>query len=175
MEKSYLEKIQIHKENKLAGLHPGAKLWVVILYTVCTFILNSIHLTEVGLSLAVIPWFLVVLILCAASGAMKKCVKAFKAVAFIALVIFVVQTFIVPGGEVLWRFGILRICEKGLRTAISLSFMVFPRLYVEMPEHYITSKRKNPVKIEGGRLRPPSSGYISGSALALQSLIVMRG
>ena len=23
MEKSYLEKIQIHKENKLAGLHPG--------------------------------------------------------------------------------------------------------------------------------------------------------
>lgn len=31
MEKSYLEKIQIHKENKLAGLHPGAKLWVVIL------------------------------------------------------------------------------------------------------------------------------------------------
>ena len=105
MEKSYLEKIQIHKENKLAGLHPGAKLWVVILYTVCTFILNSIHLTEVGLSLAVIPWFLVVLILCATSGAMKKCVKAFKAVAF-------------------WRFGILRICEKGLRTAISLSFMV---------------------------------------------------
>ena len=124
MEKSYLEKIQIHKENKLAGLHPGAKLWVVILYTVCTFILNSIHLTEVGLSLAVIPWFLVVLILCATSGAMKKCVKAFKAVAFIALVIFVVQTFIVPGGEVLWRFGILRICEKGLRTATSLSFMV---------------------------------------------------
>lgn len=71
-----------------------------------------------------VPWFLVVLILCATSGAMKKCVKAFKAVAFIALVIFVVQTFIVPGGEVLWRFGILRICEKGLRTAISLSFMV---------------------------------------------------
>ena len=58
---------------------------------------------------------------------------------------------------------------------ISLSFMVFPRLYVEMPGHYITSKRKNPVKIEGGRFRPPSSGYISGSALALQSLMVMRG
>ena len=36
---------------------------------------------------------------------MKKCVKAFKAVAFIALVIFVVQTFIVPGGEALWRLG----------------------------------------------------------------------
>ena len=58
---------------------------------------------------------------------------------------------------------------------ISLSFMVFPRLYVEMRGHYITSKRKNPVKIEGGRFRPPSSGYISGSALALQSLMVMRG
>ena len=72
MEKSYLEKIQIHKEISLQDFIRGAKLWVVILYTVCTFILNSIHLTEVGLSLAVIPWFLVVLILCATSGANEK-------------------------------------------------------------------------------------------------------
>jgi energy-coupling factor transport system permease protein len=55
---------------------------------------------------------------------MKKCIKALKAVAFIALVIFLVQTFIVPGGEVLVRFGFIRICEKGLKTAISLSFLI---------------------------------------------------
>jgi len=124
MEKTYTEKIQIHKSNKLAGLHPSVKFWIVVLYTVCTFVLGTIHLTGVGLSLLLIPWFLVIPILCAASGAFTKCVKALKAVAFIALIIFVVQSFLIPGGEVLFRFGFIRICEKGLRTAVSLSFMI---------------------------------------------------
>ncbi|MCF2679929.1 energy-coupling factor transporter transmembrane protein EcfT [Faecalicatena contorta] len=124
MEKTYIEKIQIHKTNKLAGLHPATKFFVVIMYTICTFVLSSVHLTKVGLSLLLIPWFLVVLILCGASGAMKKSIKALKAVAVIALVIFLVQTFIVPGGDVLFRFGFLRICEKGLKTAVSLSFLI---------------------------------------------------
>ena len=30
---TYIEKIQINKKNKLAGLHPGTKMWVIILYT----------------------------------------------------------------------------------------------------------------------------------------------
>lgn len=124
MEKSYTERIQIHKENKLAGLYPSVKLLVVILYTVCTFVLGTVHLTKVGLSLLLIPWFLVIPVLCAASGALGKCVKALKAVALIALIILMVQTFLVPGGEVLVRFGFLRICEKGLKTAVSLSFMI---------------------------------------------------
>ena len=75
MEKSYLEKIQIHKENKLAGLHPGAKLWVVILYTVCTFILNSNTFDGSRIVIGGDSMVLVVLILCATSGAMKKCVR----------------------------------------------------------------------------------------------------
>lgn len=124
MEKSYTERIQIHKANKLAGLYPSVKLLVVILYTVCTFVLGTVHLTKVGLSLLLIPWFLMIPVLCAASGAFGKCVKALKAVALIALIILLVQTFLVPGGEVLVRFGFLRICEKGLKTAVSLSFMI---------------------------------------------------
>lgn len=124
MEKSYIEKIQIHKTNKVAGLHPATKFLVVIMYTICTFVLSSVSLTKIELPLLAIPWFLVVLLLCAASGALTKCLKALKAVVFIALIIFVVQTFLVPGGDVLVRFGFLKICEKGLRTAISLSFMI---------------------------------------------------
>lgn len=124
MEKSYTERIQINKTNKLAGLHPSIKFLVVILYSVCTFVLDSIHLTNLKLSLLIIPWFFVVLILSAASGEYKKCIKALKAVAIVSLVIFLVQTFIVPGGQVLYRFGFLKICEQGLRTGISLSFMI---------------------------------------------------
>ena len=127
MEKSYLEKIQIHKENKLAGLHPGAKLWVVILYTVCTFILNSIHLTEIGLSLAVIPWFLVVLILCATSGAMKKCVKAFKAVAFIAAISLSFMVMDIAGIFV-WYFQTTS--NKEIARALEESGMNYKAVYV---------------------------------------------
>lgn len=124
MEKTYIEKIQIHKTNKLAALHPSVKLLVVLLYAVCTFVVGTVHFTKWNLSLLLIPWFLIVLILCAASGAMKKCVKAFKAVVTIAGIILLVQTFIVPGGELVWRMGFLRIYESGLRTAITLSFMI---------------------------------------------------
>ena len=69
MVKTYTEKIQIHKSNKLAGLYPSVKFWVVILYTICTFVLGTIHLTDIGLSLLLIPWFLVIPVLCIASGA----------------------------------------------------------------------------------------------------------
>ena len=124
MEKTYTEKIQIHNSNKLAGLYPSVKFWVVILYTICTFVLGTIHLTDIGLSLLLIPWFLVIPVLCIASGAFGKCFKALKAVALIALIILVVQSFLVPGGEVLVKFGFVKICEKGLKTAISLSFMI---------------------------------------------------
>lgn len=124
MGKTYIEKIQIHKENKMAALHPSVKLLIILLYTVCTFVISTLRFTEYNLALGIIPWFLIVLILCAVSGVMKKSLKALKAVAIVAGIIFVVQTFIVPGGELIWRMGFLRIYENGLKTAITLSFMI---------------------------------------------------
>ncbi|MDD3140631.1 MAG: energy-coupling factor transporter transmembrane component T [Lachnospiraceae bacterium] len=124
MEKTYIEKIQIHKENKLAALYPATKFLIVILYTVCTFLIGTIHLTKIGLSLLLIPWFLVVPVLCIASGVFQKSMKALKAVALVAIIILMVQTFLVPGETLLWQFGIITIYQKGLKTAISLSFMI---------------------------------------------------
>ncbi len=124
MEKTYTEKIQIHKENKLEALYPSTKFLVVILYIVCTFIIDSVHITKFGLSLVLIPWFFVVPILCKASGVFRKCIKALKAAAFVSVIILAVQTFLVPGGALLFEFGFLSIYEKGLKTAVSLSFMI---------------------------------------------------
>lgn len=123
-EQTYIEKIQIHKKNKLEGLYPATKFLIVILYTLCTFIIGTIHLTKVGLSLVLIPWFMCIPILCLASGVFRKSMKALKAVAFVAIIILTVQTILVPGGELLWKFGFLTIFEKGLKTGISLSFMI---------------------------------------------------
>lgn len=123
-EKTYIEKIQIHKKNKLEGLYPATKFLMIILYTICTVIIGTIHLTKIGLSLILIPWFLCIPILCLLSNVFKKSIKALKAVAFVAVIILIVQTFIVPGGELLWKFGFVSIFENGLKTGISLSFMI---------------------------------------------------
>lgn len=124
MENKYTQKIQIHKENKLAALYPSTKLLVVVLYTVCTFVIGSFPFTKLKLPLLLIPWFLLVPMLCTASGALGKCIKALKAVALVALIILVVQTFLVPGGTLVAKLGFITIYEKGLKTAISLSFMI---------------------------------------------------
>lgn len=121
---TYLEQIQIKKSNKLDGLHPGAKMWILVGYIICSFVLGSVKLTQYDLELLYFPWFVVVIALAAASGEFKKCAKGFKAVAFVAIVIFVVQTFIVPGGDTIWQFAFLKIRVVGLQKAVSISGMV---------------------------------------------------
>lgn len=121
---TYLEKVQINKKNRLAGLHPATKLWVIVLYTLCTFVLGTIPITKLDLALLLVPWFFVVIALCAASGEIVKCLKGLKTVAVVAGVIFVAQTFLIPGGDLVWQMGVLKIQQGGLQSAISLGFMV---------------------------------------------------
>ena len=124
MNKSFLEQVQIHKKNKLDGLHPKTKMIVLILYAICTFILSSVEVTKLKLPLYRVRWFGVLLILFALSGQFVKCFKACKAVFFVFAVIFVAQSLIMPGGEVLFKLGPITIEEEGLRKACSLGFMV---------------------------------------------------
>lgn len=124
MNKTFTEEIQIHKKNKIAGLYPAAKFQIVILFSICTFIINTIKLTDAKLALLLIPWFLMVPFLFAITGGFKKCMKAMRAVVFVAVFIMVVQTFIVSGGATLWKWGFIAIREKGLQTAVSLGFLV---------------------------------------------------
>ena len=121
---TYLEQIQINKSNKLAGLHPGAKMWILVGYIICSFVIGSVELTQYDLQLLYFPWCVVVIVLAAASGEFKKCVGGFKAVAFVAVVIFVAQTFLVPGGDTIWQLAFLKIREGGLQKAVSISGMV---------------------------------------------------
>ena len=124
MEKTYIEKIQIHKDNKLAAMYPSTKLLIVLLYSLCTFVIGTIGVTRYGLPLVLIPWYLVVPALCYASGALKKSMGALKIILGLAFFIWIAQTFLVPGGELIWRFGILRIYQNGLDTGINLAFMI---------------------------------------------------
>ena len=88
---TFLEQIQINKANKIAGLHPGTKLWILTEYTICAVVLGTVKVTALELKLLYVPWFFVILALAAASGALKKFIKVLKSVGFVAAVIFVAQ------------------------------------------------------------------------------------
>lgn len=123
MEKSFLEQVQIHKTNKLDGLHPKTKMYVLVLYVICTFIL-SVKVTRLQLPLYQVAWFGVLLILFALSGQFVKCLKGCKAVFVVFAVIVIAQSLIQPGGEVLFKLGPITIEQDGLQKACSLGFMV---------------------------------------------------
>ena len=123
MDKSFLEQVQIHKKNKLDGLHPKTKMYVLILYVICTFILG-VKVTRLQLPLYQIAWFGVLLIIFAASGQFMKCLRGCKAVFVVFAVIVVAQSLIQPGGEVLFKLGPITIEQDGVQKACSLGFMV---------------------------------------------------
>lgn len=118
----WIEKFQVKKSNRIAALYPTTKMWLVLFYSVSSLILSSIDI--MGLPLLLFPWFVLLVIAANQSGIGRGFIKALKKVSFIALIIFIVQTFIVPGGDVLWRFGFLRICSMGLRTGVYLSMSI---------------------------------------------------
>ena len=124
MDKSFVEQVQIHKKNKIDGLHPKTKLIILVLFVICTFVLSTVKMTRFEIPLLLVRWFGVLLLLFAATGQFAKCIKGCKAVFTVFAVIFVAQSLIMPGGEVLFKLGPITIEQAGLQKACSLGFMV---------------------------------------------------
>lgn len=124
MEKSYTERIQINKKNKIDGMYPTSKLIVLGLYAVCTFILGTYKFTSYQFALGLIAWFAVLLVLFAISGEFIKCIKGCKAIIIVFLIIIIAQSLIISGGEVFFKLGFLTIEQAGVQKGISLGFMV---------------------------------------------------
>lgn len=121
---SYIDKLQVYEKNKIAGMHPKAKFWVLMLYIISTFLIGSINVTQYDLSLLLIPWLLVLVIISAASGALIKVLKGMKVLYFLTLLIFLVQSLLINGGEFVGKLGPFSIYQQGLSTGIYLSVMV---------------------------------------------------
>lgn len=116
------DRLVVHKDNALAALYPSTKFLIVCLYAMCSLIIGTIRLN--GYPFFLIAWFLVVPVLCAASGVLQRFLKAFWKVLFIAVIIFVVQSLFIPSEHVLLQFGFLKVHEAGLQSAITLSFSI---------------------------------------------------
>jgi energy-coupling factor transport system permease protein len=131
----YIEQIQIRKDNKIAAMDPIAKLWVVLLYFVTNAILAGISEPFGGYSPLLYLWFLAVIVLAAATGIMKKFLKALGVVVTIFVIVFAVQAFIVETpnpdipGVALWTWQISSgfhptVWEYGLQNGLKLGFNI---------------------------------------------------
>jgi energy-coupling factor transport system permease protein len=118
----FRERLNIVKKNPIAALYPTAKGWIVIMYCLCVSILATIRVD--GYAVYLIPFFLVIPALFAASGIGKKFFKFYKSIFIIVAFIFVVQALVIRGDVVLFRFGILSVYQEGLRRAIFLCFII---------------------------------------------------
>ena len=116
------EKLMLHKTNNIQSLYPSAKFEIAVLYTICSFIVGTIHLD--GYPVFLIGWFCIVPALAAASGIFKRFCRGFVKILFIGMFILLVQTFVIQSETVLWRWGFLGIYKYGLATGISLGFSV---------------------------------------------------
>ena len=124
MEKTYIEQIQKDVSSKFGSMHPKTKLIVLGLYCLCVFVCNTLKYTWMKLPLLLIPWLFVLIIMFAISGCFVKCIKACNKVLLVACIIFFVQTLIVPGGELIFKYYFIDIYEAGFVKGFSLSLMV---------------------------------------------------
>ncbi|HBF38743.1 MAG TPA: energy-coupling factor transporter transmembrane protein EcfT, partial [Firmicutes bacterium] len=118
----FRERLNIIKGNPIAALYPTAKGWIVILYCICVSILATIQMN--GYAIYLIPFFIMIPVLFAASGIWKKFFKLYKSIFIFIAFIFVVQALVIRSDEVLFHFGILNIYQEGLRRATFLCFII---------------------------------------------------
>ena len=115
----------IRKEpNKLAGLYPVDKLWVLAMYVVIVICANVVKIND--LPLLLIPLSACLFVLFALNGRPKEFFKFVYTIRFLLILLFVVQAFLLKGTEpvLLWQLGFLTIYQEGLQRAIALTFNV---------------------------------------------------
>jgi energy-coupling factor transporter transmembrane protein EcfT len=118
----FRERLDIVKKNPIAALYPTAKGWIVILHCVCVSILATMRVNDYAIYL--IPFFIIIPVLFAASGIWEKFFKFYKSIFIFIAFIFVVQTLVIRSDAVLFRFGIFNVYAEGLRHAIFLCFII---------------------------------------------------
>lgn len=114
--------LRIQKENRLQAVYPSVKFLVVCLYSLCSMIIISFRVD--GYPVYLIVWFFIVPALSAASGIFRRFLKAFGKVFSLALIIFLVQSFVIPGDQILWRLGFLKLYKDGLVSGTILGFSI---------------------------------------------------
>jgi len=121
------EKLKIVKENKIAGLYPFTKLWIVLFYSICAMILGTI--TVDGYPIYMIISFVIVPILAILTGTMKKVGGVLKSMAFLSFFIIVVQGMLVKSKDIIITLNIfnvfnINVYKQSLQYGLVLAFSI---------------------------------------------------
>lgn len=120
----YREKLMETNPNKIAGLYPMTKLYMLCMYIVWIILANMVNIHQ--LPLLLIPLSFCIPVIFAMSGAFDSFITYIKKASILVFFIFVVQAFIIKGAEpvLLWKWGFLHIYLAGLDKGITLSFNI---------------------------------------------------
>lgn len=121
------EKLRIRKDNPIAGLYPFAKLWIVLLYSICVIVLTTIKID--GYPVYMMCSFLIVPVLAALTGIFKKFWKVLNKMLILCIVIVVVQSLLVQDEKILWTINAfnlfnLNVYKGSMQYSFVLSFSI---------------------------------------------------
>lgn len=118
----WIEQVQIHKTNKIAGIHPFAKMIVLLLYILAYFLLSTIHIHTLPLlSLLTYPFLLIFAYI---SGIGQLLIKKSRPIYFLVTIVFLAQTLLFPGKTILYSLGFFHIYLESLHKGFVLSISI---------------------------------------------------
>lgn len=167
------EKLQIKKDNVIAGLYPFAKLWILGLFSVCCIILSTIKVE--GYSVYLIYACAVPLLLAACTGIFGKFMSAFGKLIFLAVIILIAQAVLFPGPVSLWQYNVfglftVHIYEAGLQKGVGLAFTILDiaGIFVWL---FQSTENKELVCAFEKKGMSPKAGYVLLSTLQMISVL----
>lgn len=116
--------IQIHKHNFFQKIYPTVKIVSCFLMIIDAMILLSWKSGQFNLTYGLIYSLIPLIALLLFSGVWQRSWIIIKPILVIAILIFLFQTLLIPGGKVLFHAGPLMIRLQGLRSGVSLSTFI---------------------------------------------------
>lgn len=101
------EKLRIKKNNSIHGLYPFTKMWITFLYCVCAMVLSTITIN--GYPVYMMVSFLIIPVLAAATGVLKKISGVMKSIAIISLFIVLLQGILIKSDLILYSLNVFNL------------------------------------------------------------------
>lgn len=118
----WIEQVQIHKNNVIAGTHPLTKLWIIVIYILAYLLLLTIHVYDLPLGGLVSYGILLILVNLSAIG--QLFIKKSWPIYFLILIVLLSQTLLIRGQTPIGHFLFFTIYFESVKKGITLSLSI---------------------------------------------------
>lgn len=153
------------EDSVIHRLDPRAKIIIMFLYIITLFFINNY--------LAYFFAFIYLIFIIKLSKVpLKFIIKGLKPLKWIIIITFVINIFLIPG-EVIWRYGIFKITDEGLTTALLMAF----RLTMLVMGTSLLTLTTSPIEMTDGieeLLKPLRKIGVPSHEIAMMMTIALR-